>query len=115
MNPFLAGFADELIKTGGVLGPLKSVGKFTIKHPLVALTAAGTLGATALAAKGGYKRGLQGGDKPRYLAAAVDKNSGHAAASDAAYTNFHEMLSRRPTKGQLKRIHGDYDERKFKR
>lgn len=115
MNPFLAGFADELTKQAGALGVLKRVGKFSVKHPLIALTAAGTLGATALAAKSGYKSGLQGGDKPRYLAAQVDKNTGHAAASDAAYTNFHEMLSRRPAKGQLKRIHGDYDERKFKR
>jgi hypothetical protein len=114
MNPFLTGFADELTKTA-VLGALKSVGKFTVKHPLVALTAAGTLATTALTAKSGYKRGLQGGERPRFLAAAVDKNTGHAAASDAAYTNFHEMLGRRLAKGQLKRIHGDYDERKFKR
>lgn len=115
MTPFLVGFTDELVKTAALGGVLKRVGKFTIKHPLVALTAAGTIGATALAAKGGYQQGLQGGERPRYLGAQVDRNSGQAAASEAAYTNFHDMLNQRPRRGQLKRLHRHYDESKFKR
>jgi len=115
MDPFLTGFADELVKVAGVGGVLKNVGKFTVKHPLLALTAAGTVAATGMATSSAYKRGLRGGDKPRYLAAAVDPNSGHAQASEAAFTNFSDLFKKRPAKGQLKRLHGDYDAAKFKR
>lgn len=114
-DAFLHGFTDELTKVGSALGALKRVGKFSVKHPLIALTAAGTAAATGMAASGAYKQGLRGGEKPRYLAAAVDPNSGRAAASPAAYTNFHELFNQKPRKGQLKRLHKDYDESKFKR
>ena len=76
---------------------------------------AGTVAATGMATSSAYKRGLRGGDKPRYLAAAVDPNSGHAQASEAAFTNFSDLFKKRPAKGQLKRLHGDYDAAKFKR
>ncbi|MBP9824077.1 MAG: hypothetical protein KBF21_07635 [Thermoanaerobaculia bacterium] len=115
MDRFLAGFADELVKTAGIGGALKRVGKFTVKHPIVALSGATTVAATGLAASGAYKEGLQGGEKPRYLAASVDPNTGEAETSPAAYTDFNQLFPRRPEKGQLKRLHGDYDEAKFKR
>lgn len=115
MNYFLAGFKDELVKVAGIGGLAKGVGKFTVKHPLIALTAATTAVGTGMAATRGYKSGLQGGEKPRYLAASVDKRTGDAETSPAAYTNFHQLFSKKPSKGQLKRIHKDYDESKFKR
>lgn len=42
MNPFYAGFSDELEKlaAGGLVGAAKSIGKLLIKHPGKALTTA---------------------------------------------------------------------------
>ena len=115
MNPFLQGFADELVKVAGPLGALKSVGGFAYKHPLLTIGGIGTGAATAMAAKAGYKRGLSGGEKPRYLAASVDPRTGAATPSRAALLNWHQLFGHKPSKAQLKRLSGNYDESKFKR
>lgn len=111
MNRFLVGFTDELVKVGGIGGALKSVGKFSVKHPMVAMLGASTLIGTAVAAKNAYREGLRGGEKGRYLAASLD-----GGPSEAAYTNYHPMFkNRKPAHGALKRLHRNYDEAKFKR
>lgn len=111
MNPFLHGFTDELVKTSGAL---KSIGRFAVKHPLVTLTAAGTVATTGLSAGQAYRQGLRGGEKPRYLAAGVDRG-GNATTSPAAYTNYHEMLERRPSSKEIKSLSKYYDPKKFRR
>jgi hypothetical protein len=115
MTPFIHGFADELTKVAGALGALKSVGKFTAKHPLLTFGAGATGIGTVLAAKKGYKSGLSGGEKARYLAASVDPRTGNAQASPVAHVNWHHLFSHKPSEKQLKRISGNYDEKKFKR
>lgn len=115
MNVFRRGFADELVKLSGALGALKTVGRFAVKHPLLTIGAGATGVGSVLAAKSGYESGLRGGEKPRYLAASVDPRTGDAQASRAAHINWHQLFSHKPSKAQLKRISGNYDESKFKR
>jgi hypothetical protein len=114
MNYFMQGFGDELTKVA-VLGALKTVGRFAVKNPLIALGTIGTAGATAMAAREGYKRGRSGEQGPRYLKAQYDPISRQAMTSEAAYTNYNPLFPRSPTKKELKRIHGDYKEELFKR
>lgn len=114
MTPFLHGFGDELIKVSSALGVAKRVGRFAIKHPIITSAAAMTGVGSLMAAKGAYKTGLQGGEKPRYLAASVDRN-GNAQASDVAYTNYHQLLDRKPSKKQVEALSKHYDESKFRR
>ena len=94
MNPFLRGFTHELIKTGSVL---KSVGRFAVKHPILSLSAGMTGLGTAVAAKNAYGEGIGGGEKPRYLNAAVDSATGETQASPAAYANYHQLFPHKPT------------------
>jgi hypothetical protein len=117
VTPFLRGFGDELVKCAGVLGALGGVGKLVAKHPLIAMTAGMTAIGTGMAARNAYKEGLQGGEKPRYLAASVDPGSGRAQASDAAYTNYHPLFAENetPKRGQLRRLSRHYHPNAFKR
>lgn len=115
MNQFRRGFAEELVKLGSAVGALKGVGRFAWKHPILTFGAGLTGVGSLMAAKSGYKRGLRGGEAPRYLAASVDPRTGRAQASRAAQINWHNFFSHKPSKAQLKRISGNYDKSKFKR
>jgi hypothetical protein len=113
VNHLRKGFALELLKVGG---PLKSIGKTVLKHPLTAALAIGTAATTGMAAAGAYKEGLRGGEKPRYLYAGVDPSSGQIVPSEAAYTNYHETIGdRKPTPKQVAALSKHYNEKKFKR
>jgi hypothetical protein len=115
MTNFTQGFGDELVKIAVGLGALKTLGRFAVKHPLLTLGTVGTGYATMSAAKEGYKRGRRGGEGPRYLKAKYDPISRRATTSRAAYTNYNPLFKSKPTKKQLKRIHGKYKEEAFKR
>lgn len=112
-TPFLNGFASELVKTAGG-GLLKSVGKFVVKHPIIALSAGVTGLGTAAAARQAYKGGLEGGEKPRYLNAAVDPATGATQASEAAYTNYHQLFPHKPTEYQKWMQSRHYRENEYK-
>lgn len=106
MNAFLDGFSDELTKKAGVgKGALKLLGK----KPLLALTGGAALAGTGVAAARGYKRGLKGGEKGRYLAATPGR------PSRAAYTNYHRFFKHKPGRAEKRRLHYNYDEDTFKR
>lgn len=113
MNNVLQGF----LKEATLLGAAKGVGKFTMKHPMLALGAPGIVIGTAAAAKSGYKRGRAGGEPARYLPAAFDPVSGRSMASRAAYINYNPhvlaKLNRQPSKRQKKRLHKHYKEKAF--
>jgi len=102
VTPFLGGFVDELAKHASALGALKRVGGFAVKNPLLALGGTATLVGTGLAARGGYREGLAGGEKPRYLHATKD------SPSRAALINWNK-------KKRKKNVSRHYDEKKFKR
>ena len=110
MTPFLNGFGDELIKVGGVAGALASVGKGAVKHPLLALGAGTTLIGTGLATRAGYRQGMSGEGKPRFIAAGVNKYTGEAMPSDTAYTNFNTLFSNKKDK----KVSKNYRENAFK-
>lgn len=113
MNHFTRGFGDELVKLSGALS---SIGRFAIKHPMLALGVPFVVGGTALAAKRGYSKGRKGGEGARYLEAGYDPISRRATTSRAAYTNYNPLFDRsKPTSKQLKRISGKYKEKAFKR
>jgi len=114
MTPFLEGFGDELTKLAAGLGALKSVGKFTMKHPLIALGAGTTGIATAAAYREAKKRGLQEGQRPRYLAAGVDPVSGQAYGSGAERVNWHHLFPHKPSAKSVRALSANYDEKKFK-
>lgn len=114
MNNFIRGFGDELVKAAA-FGAIKGIGKFLVKNPLVGMGAATTLGATALAARQGYKRGRHGSETAQYLPAHYDPIARRAQASRTAYTNFSQLFDRKPTVEELDRLHRNYSEKAFKR
>ena len=111
MTPFLEGF----LKEAGVLSSAKSLGKFMMKHPLLAFGAGTTVAATGIAAKAGYKRGRAGGQGPRYIAASYDPISRRAMPSRAAFINYNPLFNKRLTEKQKKKLHKYYKEKTFKR
>lgn len=112
MTPFLNGFSDELVKVGVAgLGALKSMGKFTVKHPLLTLGAGATVAGTAMAARAGHKRGMSGDKGPRLLAAGVDPYTGQAMPSGTAYRNHNILFGKKKSKGVSK----GYREKAFER
>lgn len=112
MTPFLQGFAEELVKTAGAL---KTVGGLALKHPILALTAAGTIASTAGSAASAYKEGLKGGEKGKYLGAGIEPYTNRAAASPAAYTNYHQLFERKPSNREVHELSRFYDAKKFRR
>ena len=110
MSRVLPAFLDELEKCSGALS---RVGKFVWKHPILAGGIASTVGTTGLSAAQAYKKGRKGGQKARYLHAAIDPLTGDALASRAAYTNYNKLFPGKPTKKQLKKLHGKYKEDAF--
>lgn len=106
MSAFLKGFADELEKTAGLLG---GVGKTLIKHPIATLTGAGIAASAGTSAVRGYRSGLQGGEKARYLLA------GKQGPSEAFYTNFHPLFEHKLKPRQLRQLSERYREKDFKR
>lgn len=106
MTPFLAGFADEMNKTAGVI---KGLGKAVAKRPLMALG----LAYPAVAAYGGYQKGRAIGQGARYLAAGRTAG-GKIAPSRAAYTNFHEFLPHRAKPSEIKKLHRNYRPEAFR-
>ncbi len=92
MSAFVDGFGDELIKVA-VLGGLKRMGKFTVKHPLLTLGAGATIAGTALAARAGHQQGMSGEEKKRYLAATKD------SPSRAAFTDYNSLFGTEKSKG----------------
>jgi len=112
MTPLHNGFVHELLKVGGAL---KSIGKFVIKHPVLTATAIGTAGATGSSVVSAYKKGLRGGERPRYLYAGRDEH-GRIVPSEAAFTNYHNVIgNQKPTPKQVKALSKHYKENKFKR
>jgi len=115
MNHFMAGFADELTKEAGLItGAGKAVlgaGKrlvtkskagggreFAPGRAMTALMVAPILAGTAIAAKGGYESGLQGGERGRYLQATRD-NPG-----EAAFTNYHRYFKHKASPKAIERM-----------
>lgn len=105
MNPFLTGFSDELVKTGGAI---KSLGGLIARNPLRSAATAFAIGYPMYAGRKAYKEGLKPGEKGRYLEAGVDPRTGRIAASDTAYKNFHQLFKHAPSKADKKRLHGPY-------
>lgn len=95
MNHFLAGFADELTKEAGVV---KGVLGSLARHPIRTFMGGSILAGTASAAKAGYKSGLRGGEKGRYLQATRD-NPGQAAL-----INFHQLFKHKPTAKEIENL-----------
>jgi hypothetical protein len=96
MNPFVAGFVDELLqKRAGVLG-------LVAKHPFAALQAGAIGAATVPAAYEGFRRGMSG-EKPRYLQASK------YGPSEAFSTNFHEALPHDADAAERRRLSFHYN------
>ena len=112
MTNFTRGFGDEIVKLAGRLG---SIGRFAMKHPMMALSVPFVLGGTALAARSGYKKGRKGGESPRYLEASYDPVSKRSTTSRAAYTNYNPLFDRTTSSKDAKRISKHYKEKTFKR
>lgn len=112
MKPFFRGFADELAKTAGALG---TIGKMVTKHPMAALAVGTTALGTGAAAMSAYKQGLRGGEKPRYLAAGIDRYSGQAQPSEASYINYNQLFERKPSSKEVKALSKNYRANAFKR
>ena len=111
MSNFLNGFEDELTKLGVAgLGALKSVGRFAYKHPLLTVGAGATVLGTGMAARQGYRSGMSGEGKERYLAAGIDPYSGRAMPSGTAYKNYNALFGKKEDKG----ISKHYKEKAFK-
>jgi hypothetical protein len=106
MTPFVAGFLDELEKCGGVGKALLGT---AVKHPLLTLGGLSVGGAAALSAAQGYKSGLKGGEKGKFLQAEKDK------PSDAFFTNYHQLFEHKPKPWQKERQSWNYNEQAFKR
>jgi len=111
VTPLHSGFADELTKVAVAGAVVKSLAK----HPVRTLLGGSVLIGAGLAGRAAYKSGLQGGQKPRYLAASVDPRTGRAIASRAAYLNWHNLFSHKPSKKQIARLSKHYKERAFRR
>ena len=112
MNHFVRGFGDELTKVA-VLGALKTVGGFVKRHPGLSINAPIILGATALAARSGYKSGRRGDEKPRYLPASYDPIARTATPSQAAYIPYGRLFGK-PSEREAKKVSKNYKEKAFK-
>lgn len=108
MTPFHRGFTDELVKTA-LLGGLGSVAKLVARNPMTALGVATVAGGTGIAATRGFKEGLHGGEKGRYLSASK------YGPSEAAYTNYHPMFEHKPTRASWRGLHEFYRPGAFRR
>ena len=115
MSSFTAGFADELCKLGGIGGGLlkKTLG-FVTKNPMKALGVGMVVAPTIMAAKSGYESGLEGGEKPRYLAAGRDE-TGAIHPSEAAYVNYHQLFEHKPRPDQVRALSKYYKPEEFHR
>lgn len=98
MTAFLDGFGDELVKLGIGAGALKSIGKFTVKHPLMALSAPFVVGGTVMSAREGHRRGMSGEGRPRLLAAGVNKYTGEAMPSGTAFADYNKIFGTQKTR-----------------
>jgi hypothetical protein len=112
------GFVTELIKLGGLAGLggglLKKTVGLAAKHPLKALGVGMIVAPTALAYQNARKQGLEGGEKPRYLAAGRDE-SGRIRASEAAYTNYHDLFEHKPHPREVRALSKNYKPEAFSR
>lgn len=106
MNRRTAGFAAELEKLGGVAGMLGAPLRLMAKHPGKALGVGFIAVPTAMAAVSGYNSGADG-PNGRQLAAGRDA-SGRIRASDAAYTNFHELFPHKPSRKAVRALSKNY-------
>ena len=122
MSYITAGFADELIKLsslggamlGGTANVLKKGVGMVARHPLKALGVGMIAIPTVMAANSAYQGSRQGAEQPRYLAAGRDE-SGRIRASDAAYTNYHELFDHKPSAKQVKALSRNHRPEMFNR
>lgn len=115
MNHRDAGFLDELTKVGGLARSLlKNTVGLAAKHPMKTLGIGMIAAPTVMAYQAARKGGLEGGEKPRYLAAGVDE-SGRVRASDAAYTNYHSLFKHKPRPHEIAALSKNYKPEMFSR
>lgn len=115
MSLITAAFADELEKLGGILGRVLKKGLGTVaKHPMKALGVGMVVAPTIMAAKGGYESGMQDGEKPRYLSAGRG-DDGKIHASEAAYTNYHQLFEHKPSASEVRALSKHYKPEMFQR
>jgi hypothetical protein len=107
-------FADELTKLALGGGLLKKTLGLIARNPLRALGVGMIVAPTIMAAKGGYESGRQGAERPRYLSAGRDQ-SGKIRASDAAYTNYHELFPHKATPKEIAALSKNYNPDAFSR
>jgi len=116
-----AAFADELIKVGGIgswiarksMGAVKGTAKTIAKHPGKAMVIGMTI-PTLMAAGVGYDSGLHAGEQGHQLAAGPDE-TGQIRASDAAYTNYHQLFKHQATGEQVRSLSKNYRPEAFRR
>jgi hypothetical protein len=105
MNHLLNGFADELVKVAGVG---KSLFKVVRKHPIASLMGASILASTGLAAHQGYKSGLHGAERGRFIRATRD------SPSQAAFINYHQLFKHKPSQKEVERLSEHHREKTFR-
>jgi hypothetical protein len=105
VSPFLAGFASEFKKLGGVI---TGIGKTIAKHPIQSLVVGGAALGTASQATRAYREGISGGQKARYLAAGVE------GPSQAAYTNYHDAFPHEMKPWEKRRLSWNFNDDKLR-
>lgn len=122
MNVRDRGFASELVKIGGIGrallgmggGALKKTLGLAAKHPMKALGVGMIAVPTAMAYQSARSSGQVEGEKPRFLAAGRGED-GRIHASPAAYTNFNDLIPRKPRAHEISALSKNHDPRMFKR
>lgn len=107
-------FIDELTKLGGIGGALSKVVGLAAKNPLKTLGVGMIVAPTAMAYHAASKQGLEGGEKPRYLAAGRDE-SGRIRPSEAAYVNYHDLFEHKPHPREVRALSKNYKPDMFTR
>jgi hypothetical protein len=105
-------FADELTKLGGVaMNTLKGVAGAISRNKMRTLGAAFIAVPTGMAMYSGYRGGAEGG-RQRQLAAGPD-DSGRIRASEAAYTNYHELFPHKASPRAVRALSKNYKPEMF--
>jgi hypothetical protein len=100
-------FADELTKLGGILSSiLGRTVKTVAKNPMRTLGVGMIAVPTAIAMKRGYEGGVSPGES-RQLAAGRDE-TGRIRPSQAAYTNYHELLPHKARAHEIRALSKNY-------
>jgi len=108
----MGGLLSGIMSSGG--GLLKKTVGLAARNPMKALGVGMIVAPTVMAASSAYKGGMQPGEKGRYLAAGRD-GSGRIRASDAAYTNYHELFDHKPTPKQVRALSKNHKPEMFNR